>query len=240
MDNINTVLAENILQHRKRMNMTQEELADKLGVTYQAISKWENAKSAPDISFLPTLADVFNCSIDALFSRTGNTMNYAVDCDVLPWPDDDVIRGVVCHGRKILKATDRMINKFTFEVIGDTKLVESKCNVVVQGSVHGGCNAHGSIDVGGCVNGGCNCGGNISIGGYHTGGLNCGDNVDCGGDITGSINCGSCVSANFIEAESIRCNTLNAKGNVEAKKIRVKGDLTCTSMRCEDIKPDIE
>ena len=37
-------------------------------VTFQAVSKWELAKSAPDISFLPTMADVFECSIDDLFS----------------------------------------------------------------------------------------------------------------------------------------------------------------------------
>lgn len=69
MDNINTVLGENIRRFRKMMNLTQEDLADKIGVTYQAVSKWENAQSAPDISFLPVLADVFGCSIDDLFSR---------------------------------------------------------------------------------------------------------------------------------------------------------------------------
>lgn len=57
MDNINLVLAENIQKFRKEKNMTQKELAEKLGVTYQAVSKWENASSAPDISF----ADVGRC-----------------------------------------------------------------------------------------------------------------------------------------------------------------------------------
>ena len=69
MDNINTVLGENIRRFRKMMNLTQEELAEKIGVTYQAVSKWENAQSAPDVSFLPLLADVFGCNIDDLFSR---------------------------------------------------------------------------------------------------------------------------------------------------------------------------
>ncbi len=69
MDNINITLGENIRRFRKMMNLTQEELADKIGVTYQAVSKWENAQSAPDVSFLPQLADLFGCNIDDLFSR---------------------------------------------------------------------------------------------------------------------------------------------------------------------------
>lgn len=69
MDNINFTLGENIRRFRKMMNLTQEELAEKIGVTYQAVSKWENAQSAPDVSFLPLLADLFGCNIDDLFSR---------------------------------------------------------------------------------------------------------------------------------------------------------------------------
>lgn len=69
MDNVNIVLAENIQNFRKKFGFTQEELAKKLGVTFQAVSKWENAKSAPDIMFLPIMADLFDCSIDQLFSR---------------------------------------------------------------------------------------------------------------------------------------------------------------------------
>ncbi len=69
MENVNVTLAENILKHRKKKGISQRELAKHLGVTYQAISKWETAKSAPDISILPALADAFGCNIDELFSR---------------------------------------------------------------------------------------------------------------------------------------------------------------------------
>lgn len=67
MGNINTILGKNIRQFRKTINLTQEELADKLGVSFQAVSKWENAQSAPDISLLPMLAETFRCTIDDLF-----------------------------------------------------------------------------------------------------------------------------------------------------------------------------
>ena len=51
MDYTNIVLAANIQKYRKKCGLTQEELANKLGVTFQAVSKWENAKTAPDIFF---------------------------------------------------------------------------------------------------------------------------------------------------------------------------------------------
>ena len=53
LENVNIVLAANILKYRKRSGLSQDELAQKLGVTFQAVSKWENAKAAPDIIFLP-------------------------------------------------------------------------------------------------------------------------------------------------------------------------------------------
>jgi len=68
MENVNTVLAANIFKYRKKIGLSQEELAQKLGVTFQAVSKWENAKAAPDIALLPNIADIFECSIDDLFS----------------------------------------------------------------------------------------------------------------------------------------------------------------------------
>ena len=67
MENTNTILAQNIKKYRTQCGITQDELAAKLGVTYQAVSKWENAKAAPDISFLPDMAEIFGCSIDELF-----------------------------------------------------------------------------------------------------------------------------------------------------------------------------
>ena len=68
MDRINEILANNISKYRKVCGLSQVELAEKLGLTYQAISKWETAKSAPDISLLPMIAELFECSIDDLFS----------------------------------------------------------------------------------------------------------------------------------------------------------------------------
>ena len=57
-----------IAQKRKDLGLTQEELAQQLGVSSQAVSKWENDISCPDISLLPALAKALDCTTDALLS----------------------------------------------------------------------------------------------------------------------------------------------------------------------------
>ncbi len=49
--------------------MTQEQLAEKLGVTNQSVSKWENDINAPDISILIMLADLYDTTVDSLLGR---------------------------------------------------------------------------------------------------------------------------------------------------------------------------
>lgn len=58
-----------ISEQRKSKGLTQEQLANQLGVSPQAVSKWENGISCPDIMILPKLADIFEISIDELFGK---------------------------------------------------------------------------------------------------------------------------------------------------------------------------
>ena len=71
MKQFNLVLAYNIRYFRKRKELSQVELARKIGVSPQAVSKWESGKSAPDISLLPMVASTLECQIDELFSSDG-------------------------------------------------------------------------------------------------------------------------------------------------------------------------
>jgi len=61
------LLARNIGIYRKEKGLTQERLAQILGISSQAISKWENAQTMPDISLLPQLSRTLGVSIDKLF-----------------------------------------------------------------------------------------------------------------------------------------------------------------------------
>ena len=62
-----TTMGQIIKKLRKGRGFTQEELAERLGVTYQAISKWENDSGMPDISQIVPLATIFDVSTDFLF-----------------------------------------------------------------------------------------------------------------------------------------------------------------------------
>lgn len=59
-------LGKRIIENRKRLGLTQDRLAEQLGVTAQAVSKWENDQSCPDITMLPKLAEIFGISTDVL------------------------------------------------------------------------------------------------------------------------------------------------------------------------------
>lgn len=72
-------IAKQIRTHRLRNNMTQEKLAEALNVTSQAISKWENGLSYPDISLLPELSAILGITIDALFESSSETHLKRID-----------------------------------------------------------------------------------------------------------------------------------------------------------------
>ena len=61
-------IGKKITDLRKKHNMTQMELADKLGISFQAVSNWERGNTMPDISKLPELAAIFNISVDELLN----------------------------------------------------------------------------------------------------------------------------------------------------------------------------
>ena len=63
-------MSKSIIVQRKRLGLTQEELAEKLDVSAAAISKWERGISTPELSMVCKMADCFGISVDELLGRT--------------------------------------------------------------------------------------------------------------------------------------------------------------------------
>ena len=76
-------IGKNIAKYRKKLRLTQEALGGKLGITNQAVSKWESEVSMPDVMLLPKIAEALDITLDDLFSSetgqsgltTSNTFN---------------------------------------------------------------------------------------------------------------------------------------------------------------------
>lgn len=78
-------IGKNIAELRKNSGMTQEQLAETLGVTSQTISKWENEVTMPDIMLLPVIADCFGITVDELYSgRKLSEKRQTVNYDDIP------------------------------------------------------------------------------------------------------------------------------------------------------------
>ncbi len=192
-------IGENIRALRQRGGMTQEQVAAKLGVTYQAVSKWENGTNTPDIALLPEIAALFGVTIDALFS-----LDMPFGMEGLPQEDDGIIRVVQLWGRQVLSVTPRMspddpaieiafprncndrTQYFKVEVYG---------HVIADGSINGDVVCHQSIE---CaqING----------------------DVRAQGDVkAGNINaCGNIVCSGIYDCYNLQANRIECSGNVNA------------------------
>lgn len=66
---MNETFGQRFQRLRKKLGLKQEDIANKVNISTQAVSKWENDLSAPDISLLPELADILNVTLDELLGR---------------------------------------------------------------------------------------------------------------------------------------------------------------------------
>ncbi len=72
-------IAQQIKQHRQGLGISQEELAERVYVTRQTVSNWENGKSYPDIGSLIRLGDLFGVSLDTLIKGDLDEMKEQVN-----------------------------------------------------------------------------------------------------------------------------------------------------------------
>ena len=221
-------IQEVIKEKRLERNLSQEALAEAFDISVQAVSKWENALSYPDITVLPKICDYFNISMDALFFGEENGLTLA------ELPDDGKYRVVQCMGKKLLSKEEYDIEKrIKLLIPTDTNAkfdLEIWGSADIDGDVDGSVTAGRDVNCGGVdgyvqAGGGVNCGG---VDGYVEagGGVNCGG-VDGNLKAGGNVNCGS-VDGDVNAGSSISCG--NIKGNATAETIKCKkigGDVNC-------------
>ena len=90
---MNIETANRLLQYRKENNLSQEELAEKIGVSRQAVSKWERAEASPDTDNLIRLAEIYGVSLDEMLTgkKTDNTENAEAKSDE-PQDTEEMLR----------------------------------------------------------------------------------------------------------------------------------------------------
>ncbi len=208
MSNINQILASKLAYYRKRLQFTQEDLAEHLGVTFQAVSKWETARSAPDITFLPILADLFGCSIDELFGRPHNATT--VMNNALPWDNNDFYHAALFKGHELI-GSGEALRKFTFTI--DVETVEHLIvhgNAEINGNVHESCSVENNLAIVGNILGDCSIGNNASVEGNIIGDPGAGNNLAVKGDVAGDCAAGNNISAGQIKGDCAAGNNIEA------------------------------
>ena len=226
-----------IARYRKENGLTQEALANRLGVTNQAVSKWEGDVCCPDIQLLPELADALGLSLDALFGRKTPEPPAAEKVkeetspigivEELPWADDESLHAVLYQGHRLLQsegiperngggllhllAGRRDAQQVVLRFTGTARDIYSDFAVHCEGEVSGSIQAGDSVQ--------CE-----SVGGS----VQAGDGVHCG-DVGGSVQAGDGVACGNVEGnvsagESVRCG--NVGGDVRANdSVHIQGSV---------------
>lgn len=200
------ILSENILSLRKKLGMTQESLGEKLGISFQAVSKWENGLSCPDVLTLPEPADIFGVSTDTLFGRNADTNKE----NMFSWEDDpDTVYPAAFRGDKLLEFSKEDNHDFVFKYDGEPKNVYCRGSLECSGDINGIVNAERDIECKGDIIGNANAGKDIRCDGDIIKDANAGCNISCG-DIIGNakagvdISCGGDISDDAWAGVSIR------------------------------------
>jgi len=247
-----SIFCNKIRKYRNKLGLSQEALAEKLGVSPQAISKWECAQSYPDVELLPEIAKIFRINIDDLFSeetKTVKTNNFNL-------PIDGVLRIVQIKDGKILSEDEydedvkikidfaqfKYAENINMKIMGNAEIngningnVTAKYNITCE-KIEGNAKAEQAINCGGSIVGYADAGQTISCGGHIGGYADAGNNISCKGSIGGNADAGNniIVENGNIEGEADAGNQIqcgNIGGDVAAGQIIKCGDITGETIR---------
>lgn len=202
----------NLKQFRKQKQLSQEQLAEQLGITTQAVSKWECGLSYPDIDLLPQLADLFCVSIDTLLR--GNPDGAAPNDDPaneargprdsadshIPFPqpdlpDDDVLRIVQYRGKTLLRKDTYDPNiriPLSVDCRNQTKSFRNKIFISIKDTDTTSIPIEiwGSADIFGNLEGSASVGASLTCAGDIGGDASAVGSISCDGDIGGNASAG--------------------------------------------------
>lgn len=206
---------------RKNAGITQDALAQQLGVTNQAVSKWESGLCCPDVTLLPKISDIFGISLDELFgleaqsgTKSDAEANAQIQTAPAPtWPDDDVLRVVAYIGHRVV-TNQKACEELVFRYEGPALNVDSRISISC-GDVQGNADAGTSICCGN-VGGDVDAGTSVSCGNVE-GSVDAGTEVYCG-NVGGSVDAGT----------EVYCG--NVGGDVDAG----------TDVKCGDVHGDVD
>ena len=199
-------IGSNIRDFRLKKKLTQEQLAEKLGVTFQAVSKWETRANTPDIQLLPEIAKALGIRIDDLFSDPGAALPSLTE----RIKDDDIIRIVQMKGTRVLDVSPMSRENPPIQIQFPRNCnektqyfkVEIYGHVISEGAINGDVISHGSID---CSQ------------------INAAGDVVCDGDIR---------AHEITSFGHISCQTLEDCHTLKCHSIVCSGEMQVTNMYC--------
>lgn len=243
---------ENLKRYRKESKISQDELASRMGITPQAVSKWECGLSYPDITLIIPLAELFGITADDLLRGVGTakeissatdeneaaeveesesdacekkfTDEYIEDCDGI-LADDGVIRIVMCEGRRILRAEEAAKREPILIKIEKVKTKDENSifHRLFEKDGKVELSVYGNCEIDGDVNGPLTAGGYVNCGEVN-GCVNAGGAVSCG-EVNGHVDAGGGVSCSEVNGN------VDAKGHVTCGEVNghahANGHLTC-------------
>ncbi len=195
-------------QLRKRKGISQETLAEFLGVSMQAVSKWECALSYPDIELLPILAEYFQVSID--FLLTGAQCSRVYDPDRFVdenTVDENTLYIVQYKGSRLLT-----------ESLYDPSI---RIRIKAEDTMNGPVEIWGSADIRGDISGDVHAGDGVNCGNVG-GDVQAGDGVICA-NVGRNVNAGDGIQCGNIGGDIISCD-----GDIYCHTI--KGSVHCTQI----------